>query len=617
MRALLPILRRLGAEAAIWYAVSAVFLYAYIHGSVVSADAAFPHLVLVGYLFLGFVLVRCALYQLLPGPKVFSLCTAVIASALLMILLTYYGLVLVGLNSWGRVVSWKLITVYSRQLPQLANALDFPLLPCLWILVLSFAGLVTAMRAYYRRFDWVPLLGNVMSGPRRIVYLCVGSLLLCVAISSFAFNPFIAQHEPISLTLFPDDASFDFEGHAIDPLSAQKYDREQDAARIAYRPNPNANRKNLILIVVDGLRADHLSINGYVRDTTPYLQYLAATGLARNVHHTRASCSDSACGHLSLFSSRFPEQFSMHPFTLQQVLGRYGYQIHAVLAGDHTNFYGLREFWGAAASYYDGSMVRDGYMNDDQIALDRLAAFPEWNGIPTMIQFHVMAAHILSQHDKGPYLPAHTYAIGINRRVGTDGKPDSAIVNYYDNGVAKADRVINSILKTLERKKYLQDSLVVITADHGEALGEHGLYEHANGVWGEVLRIPLLFISYGYHPSRTFANKNFASQVDIAPTILAEFQMPIPVTWVGKPLQDHVHEDFTYFEENGCVGLFDHRDAQHLWKYWVDSRSGDEYAFNLKADSNEQINVITHIQSDLRQQWRSKLLANTYITSTR
>lgn len=309
----------------------------------------------------------------------------------------------------------------------------------------------------------------------------------------------------------------------------------------------------------------------------------------------------------------------MNPFTLQQVLTSYGYHINAVLAGDHTNFYGIRKFWGAtdSDSYFDGSMTSHGYMNDDQVALDRLATFPEWNGTPTMVQFHVMAAHILNKHDKGPFLPAQSYAICINRGNCAEGKPDPAIVNYYDNGVVKADRVISDILKILKLKKYLQNSLVVITADHGESLGEHGLYLHANSVWGEVLRVPLLFISYGYHPPRRFVSGKFASQVDIAPTILTEFQMPVPVTWVGKALQAQEHEDFTYFEEAGFVGLYDHRSSQHRWKYWVDNRSGDEYAFDMKTDQHEQTNVIARIQSGLKQEWRAKLLTGTYLTSTR
>ena len=614
------ILRRLGLEAAVWCSVSGVFLYVYVHHFLVSASAVLPHLVIMGFVFMGWSLVRLALCELALPARAFTLLTAIVSSLLITTILLYYGLVLVGLNTWGRVISWDLITNYAQQLPQLLDALSSSLPPFLGIFGVWIFGITVVMYLYYRRFDWVPFFEEtITSCLRRIVYLTVASFFLVVSVSYFSTNPSTVRHEPISLTLYPDDQNIDFEGHALDPLSVQKFDREQQAVRTAYHPNPRARRKNLILIVVDALRPDHLSINGYRRETTPHLQKVVDTGMARYIHGIRASCGDSACGHLSLFSSRFPEQFSLNPFTLQQVLRRHGYKIDAVLAGDHTHFYGLRRFYGTNDIYFDGSMAHEHYMNDDQVALDKLATLPEWSGMPTMIQFHVMSAHILSKHESGPYLPAQNYfaRISLNPIEEVNVPLDPAVINYYDNGVFKADRVISEILKTLEAKKYLKDSLVVITADHGESLGEHGFYGHANSVHREVLRIPLIFIRYGYSVPQEFVHTNIASQVDIAPTVLTEFQMPIPASWSGRPLQSPMREEFTYFEEQGCVGLFDQRDPVHPWKYWMDGRSGDEFAFDVTSDPTEQINLITSVDPSIRRLWRSKVLTGTYLTASR
>ena len=98
--------------------------------------------------------------------------------------------------------------------------------------------------------------------------------------------------------------------------------------------------------------------------------------------------------------------------------------------------------------------------------------------------------------------------------------------NFYDNGVVRSDAVIAELLAQLKEKGYLQDALVVITADHGESLGEHGLYHHANSVREEVLRIPLVFIAYGSPLRLPPQVRDFASQVDIAPTILKELGLP-------------------------------------------------------------------------------------------
>ena len=143
----------------------------------------------------------------------------------------------------------------------------------------------------------------------------------------------------------------------------------EDAARAGYRPNPAAARRNVILIVVDALRPDHMGVNGYARDTTPNLSRLAKAGVVRNIGVAHASCSESSCGLLSLASSKYVHQFSSRPFTLQQVLVQHGYRIHLILGGDHTNFYGLKESYGKVDSYFDGSDEYGVAWDDPAIAM--------------------------------------------------------------------------------------------------------------------------------------------------------------------------------------------------------------------------------------------------------
>ena len=72
--------------------------------------------------------------------------------------------------------------------------------------------------------------------------------------------------------------------------------------------------------------------------------------------------------------------------------------------------------------------------------------------------------------------------------------------NYYDDGILSADHVIQKLVELLRQKGYLRKALVVVTADHGEALGEHGIFAHANSVHEEVLKVPVVFIANGYEP---------------------------------------------------------------------------------------------------------------------
>jgi hypothetical protein len=101
-----------------------------------------------------------------------------------------------------------------------------------------------------------------------------------------------------------------------------------------------------------------------------------------------ASCADTICGLLSLSSSKFPRNFSLHPITLHEVLRRNGYRLHLILTGDHSYFYSLKGFYGEVDDYFDGTQAHGYFINDDQLALDRLAQTPAFDGTPAMFQFH-------------------------------------------------------------------------------------------------------------------------------------------------------------------------------------------------------------------------------------
>jgi glucan phosphoethanolaminetransferase (alkaline phosphatase superfamily) len=441
------------------------------------------------------------------------------------------------------------------------------------------------------------------------VVLVSGSAFCAIELYRFTTEPPTEQAEPVSMTFYPLEAARNLQGHAVDRLSAARLDAEADAARTAYRPNPSAQRLNLVLIVVDALRADHLGVYGYPRDTTPNLSQLERAGKLRKVGSMRAACSSSVCGLLSIMSSKFVHQLSYGPMTLQEALRRHGYRIHLVLSGDHTNFYGLKAAYGPVDSYVDGDSSHGRqYVNDDQLVLDHLEQFPDWDGNPVFIQFHLMSVHILGRRDgaAAKYRPAENYA-RLPLRALANARSERG-VNYYDNGVLQTDAMIARLLFALERKGYLKQAVVAITADHGESLGEHGYYQHGNSVREEVLRVPFLLLSFGHQPARPLAQRALASQVDIAPTLLEELDMPRPQTWSGTPLQESGSADFAHFQELGEVGLYDHRDPRHLWKYWVDSQSGQEYAYNLSLDPKELRNAIGEATEQQKREWRTRVV---------
>jgi glucan phosphoethanolaminetransferase (alkaline phosphatase superfamily) len=466
---------------------------------------------------------------------------------------------------------------------------------------------------YLRRFDWTMTCVSAVSDTTIGVLALAGIASFAICVFDFLQGSGTAVAEPISLTLFPPKAALDLEGYTANPVSASRMDRTVEVARRAYTPSNSSDRKNLILIVVDALRPDHMGIYGYDRDTTPNLARISRQVPARIVVGTHASCGDTACAMFSLFSSQFPSEFSFHPFFLHEALRRNGYRINLILSGDQSYFFGLRKFYGDVDSFYDGNQADSGSMNDDQQLLNQFARMPNWDGTPVMFQFHLMSAHILRKNETqpGPFQPAARYGLVTSRDIGPGRVPAQSAVNFYDNGVLKADQIIDSLLVALQSKGYLRNTLVVITADHGEGLGEHGLFKHANSVREELLRIPLVLLFYGCEPHVPEQPRGYPSQVDIAPTILSELSLSLPAVWVGLPLQRPDGPEFSFFEEHALAGLIDHRDPTRAWKYWIDRKSSEDHVFELNSDSHEDHDLIDVIPADQRAALRARFRAET------
>jgi glucan phosphoethanolaminetransferase (alkaline phosphatase superfamily) len=604
-------------DVCLWLSLPTVFLRAY-YRHTLSGEAIVPHLRLSVALLLALVSLRLLGFLLLRNERARRAVTSVAMALVFAVVASYYALVIIGLESWGRVISWELISSYGYQAAQLADVLGVSLAFVVLAAIAAFAILVAGFWIYIAKADWIPVLGKRASRALSVFYLASAAVVAVIEIYSFLAAPPAARGEPVSLTFFPLEGAWNLQGLAIDAMKAPVLDRAEQAARAAYRAKPAPERRNVILIVSEAFRPDHMSIYGYHRDTTPNLRRLQASGQLRKAPPLRTTCASSACGLFSLGASRFAHEFPSQPITLQEVLKLHGYRVHMILGGDHTMFYNLRKIYGQVDSYYDGYSARKQryvdeeeyrYMNDDRLVVDRLAGFHAWDGTPVMIQIHLMSTHVLGKREKTAewFAPSSNYARPENRVLGPGGRPDQAL-NFYDNGVVQADSTIQRVLEILAAKGYLAAATVAITGDHGEFLGEHGLFQHANGVYEEVLRVPFALVSYGYGPAAPIDGYPHPSQVDIAPTILAELGLPIPRTWSGQPLQLPEKREFTYFREQTEIGLYDHRDPKNFWKYWVELGTSNEFAYNLRLDPAESTNVIDTAPPALRREWRAQVL---------
>lgn len=600
---------RIAAEALLWALVAGTFLAVYVGWARASASSILPHLRLVASVALALACVRVLLAASpLPRSAARFASSALLLGAIGLLLLCYAG-ALIGLRSWGRVATWDLVASYVPQTRMLLDVLG--VLP--WVAaalgMLVLAALLVAAWLHARWLDSaVPVAERL---PRRWIAFAPAVVLSAIGIDlheTFAFPPTVEQ-EPISLIFMSAEAgSLRMQSHGVDFAAAARRDAAEDVERAAYRPAAPPARRNLILIVSDALRADHMSVYGYRRETTPNLSRLVASGRARVAPAVRAACSESVCGLLSIAASRYVHQFSGRMFLLQEAVARHGYRTMMIMGGDHTNFYGLRELYGSIDSYYDASSAGQKYMNDDGVVLDYVSAMPAWDGRPVMIQFHLMSSHLLGRRreQNAVFRPAANYFFPANRMEG--GSPSPKAVNFYDNGVRETDAVVMEILERLRAKGYLGDALVAVTGDHGEGLGEHGYWSHQRGVNDEMLGVPLVLVDYGPGSRLALDANPSPAQADIAPTLLHDLGLPIPRTWAGRPLQVAPFEEFAYFTQGPLSGLLDRRDRAHQWKYWEDRDSGAAHAFDVSTDPGETRDVIGAVPESLRREWRARMI---------
>ena len=295
-------------------------------------------------------------------------------------------------------------------------------------------------------------------------------------------------HELVASFFRPD-------GYAFEPSARRSAVAERDAVLQAAYPRqvPNAHRKNVILIIVDSLRADRMQVYGYPRPTTPFLSQLVQSGCMKKVEAAFSTCSESFCGITSTLASREFRDISARTFQLQDVLRDEGYQTWFLLSGNHTAWNGLQFFYHASdGTLFDGTQTRRYTMDDDRLVLEGLERVPPASREqPAFFYFHLMSTHFLGVEFEQSHVftrPDDRVSPGLQpfKIANLLNKPDR-----YDDKVRQADGMIHQIFDALAEKHYLDDAMVVVIGDHGEGLGERH-WAHGWDLHNEDIGIPML-----------------------------------------------------------------------------------------------------------------------------
>jgi arylsulfatase A-like enzyme len=324
--------------------------------------------------------------------------------------------------------------------------------------------------------------------------------------------------------------------------------RRSEAQQLRQLPPAAPGAPNILLIVVDTLRADHLSAYGYSRPTSPGLARIASQGLL--FKNAVSASSWTLPSHASMLTGLYPHDhhadggLDLGPGyrTLAEALQAHGYQT-AAFSGNGPTFSRRNGFGRGFVHFEDdfqnlGSLSREtfyGYRVGTRLSrLHLLRNMPgrvsaeeinqhalQW--IDSRSRPFFVVLNYLDAHD--PYLPPDPY-LHLYTKVRRPNKwysehwesfehltPEEkqAELDAYDGAINYIDAKIAYLLQKLSQRGLGKNTLVIITADHGEAFGEHGLMNHGNSLYRELIHVPLIF----WEPGQIQAGKVVADPVSL------------------------------------------------------------------------------------------------------
>lgn len=308
---------------------------------------------------------------------------------------------------------------------------------------------------------------------------------------------------------------------------------------------------NILLISLDACRADHLGAYGYPRETSPFIDSVAARGTLFtnafvNTHGTPSS-------HTTILSSLYQETHRVG-YDDRKGLARNRIPNEVALLQEHLQRNGYVTVGVTAGGWMSGEF---GYERgftafDDQpkkgigsARLVKLVRQYMGEGRPIFAFLHTYYIH--SPYDPpAPYrrlwgsFPSRFEAssenlLAINAgKLAVTGQDVRFIEAMYDGGIRFTDDALRRMFAELERLGFFGNHLVVITADHGEELGERGAFLHRDLLYDDLIHVPLIF--EGNAVSSGMVDRGLASSVDIAPTILRQAGVEPDVRLEGRDL---------------------------------------------------------------------------------
>src|SRR5713226_724853 len=285
---------------------------------------------------------------------------------------------------------------------------------------------------------------------------------------------------------------------------------------------------NVVVITIDTLRPDHLGCYGYKQIRTPNIDALAADGIRFERAYT--SVPVTLPSHTVIFTGTYPIYSGMHDFaanklnpmqpTLASVLKEHGYTTGAVVASAVLDSrFGLNRGFDFYYDRFDFSRLQESNIDE----MER----------PGNVVADVTLDWLTKNYQKKFFLWMHLYDPHYPYRPPAPYSQEYAS-HPYDGEIAFADAQVGRLLRFLKEKGLYRNTLIVLSGDHGESLGEHGEKTHGFFIYNATLRVPLILHLPGEASAKTVTD--LVNLADLMPTVLQILKVDVPSQVQGRNL---------------------------------------------------------------------------------
>lgn len=429
-------------------------------------------------------------------------------------------------------------------------------------------------------------------------------------------------------------------------------------------PSAQSDAPNVIVLVIDTLRADHLSSYGYKRDTSPFIDGLSHEGVRFENAISPASWTQPS--HASMLTGRYTYETHAEtkPLdetfpTIGEVMQTLGYRTGAF--SGNTEFFTRRQGFGRGFLHFEDNYqsIQDAFLNSSIYGylfdFYGLRKALKYEGVPTRKYASDINLSTLKwiDQDKGkpffvfmnyfdvhdPYLPPEPYRSkyatvpnpgglinGFLERYHPSLTPEQlqSEIDAYDGSISYVDDQVKNLFGELEQRGLLDNTIVIITADHGEELGEHGLLQHSASLYLQEIHVPLIILGKGV-PADTLVDTP-VSLTSLPSTILSLVQSqhnpfpqpsltqlmradsppaewPTPISEVAQFSGAAEENPTTHGEMKSVVGA--------EMQYIIHEKFGEEL-YNWRVDPQEMNNLINEPASrtaaDMFKQYLENLI---------